>query len=188
MAQEQCPDTGANMPPESQSGDRLESLLISLIELKSSFMEVEARHPALGNDLSSLCGLVISHLERPDTAAAEPVSIAPSNCEDKPLPRSTVSPVPRLIDSCTPQSQPPSRPGPSETNVSISRSVWQTGGLAPKPDNGSRPANLFNRAGGRLIHGIDKAGDGIIFVLEKLASIGDRRGPSVQEEDSAGTC
>ena len=63
MTDRSSSEKGESLPDASLPGpDRLESLLCALIELKSSISLVEQQHPALGNDLSALCDLVLGHL------------------------------------------------------------------------------------------------------------------------------
>ncbi len=137
--------------------DRLESLLCALIELKSNISMVEQQHPSLNNDLSSLCDLVIDHLNRP-------------------------------LETTVSESTPESSNLPDEPKISTSQAVEQmenppvSSGCPPSSELNEMPvikrhpfSSIFDRAGDYLVTGLDKMGDGVIFVFEKLLSPGTRK-------------
>ena len=158
MVQEPSPqETKSSRSHHGQ--DSLESLIISLIELKSNIMRVEDEHPALGNDLSSLCDIVIDHLNRPDDDQ-DPSELSPQCRED---PGSTVS---------EPQCNTPAYDAAVEKES------------PPQKKNGALVV-AFDWAGDHLVHGLDKMGDGVIYVFEKLISLGSQGKKEPPEETAA---
>ena len=112
---------------------RLEPLLRALNRLKSDISGVEAHHPGLGNELSSLCETVIAELN----------SFYSDNEEGQKADRDN------LKVSSDKQAAIPD--------------------LIPRVKHGANPVlSAIDKAGGQLITGLDKAGDGIIFILGKL--------------------
>jgi hypothetical protein len=169
MVQEPSSDTGANLPKARPGQDRLESLVISLIELKSNITRVEDQHPVLGNDLSALCDLVILHLERPDDSLQNkpgPAEETPKPADHQFTPEIRVQVISESVAVSPPCLQTAARQGTD-------------GGTREK---GNRLASIFDRAGDHLVSGLDKMGDGIIFVLEKLISVGSRDKTEASEE------
>ncbi|GEM_PF-446500 len=154
--------------------DRLSSMLSALNQLKSNISRIESKHPALGDELSSLCGQVIEHLNRPDED--EPESVASNDPEETAQPQgapplNAVAPVYHQETDLLP---PPA--GRAQGSAS---SEGRQGGISvdpvtpaagPNPDgHHSNPiAVAFDAAGGHLASGLDKMGDGIIFAFEKL--------------------
>ena len=158
MTQQPSENTGKHLQDTYfPTQDRLESLLCALIELKSNISVVEQQHPSLSKDLSSLCDLVIDHLNRPtDTTPLE----------------------------ITPESNNP----PAQTEISSSKTaeheenLLESSGYPPSSElngmpitNKHRLSSIFDRAGDYLETGLDKMGDGVIFVFEKLLSPGARK-------------
>ncbi|MBN1691574.1 MAG: hypothetical protein JW901_11180 [Dehalococcoidia bacterium] len=140
-------------PAGTPGQDRLESLIHALIELKSNIAVVEQRHPTFSNDLSSLCDIVIEYLRRPE-------------------------------DACPPQSPEPCisfQPEPCRTFDYVPEAIVPDEALAcaaliKAPQEKPNPiAAVFDRAGDGMIKGLDKMGDGIIFIFEKLLSLGPRK-------------
>ncbi|OGO18459.1 MAG: hypothetical protein A2Z02_02305 [Chloroflexi bacterium RBG_16_48_7] len=141
-----------NLPAQ----DRLESLLCALIELKSNISVVEQQHPSLSNDLSSLCDLVIDHLNRPpDTTALEstPESNSPQEQPEISSQEAVHRENPPVSSGCPPSSELSGIPVKNRRGIS----------------------SIFDRAGDYLETGLDKMGDGVIFVFEKLLSPGARK-------------
>jgi hypothetical protein len=171
MVQEPSSNTGANLPQTRPGQDRLESLVISLIELRSNITRVEDQHPVLGNDLSALCDLVIHHLEQP---------------EDN---------FPSQQDPAAETSQPADHQSTPETRMQVAGESFAVSppclptAAHPGIDDGTREkgnrlSSIFDRAGDHLVGGLDKMGDGIIFVLEKLISVGSRDRTDASEENT----
>lgn len=159
---EQHDTTGqGNSPLSSPSGqDRLESLICALMELKSNISLVEQQHPALSNDLSSLCDLAINHLNRPED-----------------VPAMTVQPSTDL------QPQPLAAAAPGMGQESKTGCILNGTG----PDE--RPAkrknfllSILDWAGDGMVNGLDKMGDGVIFVFEKLLSLGPQKKTGASED------
>ena len=158
MTEQPPANTGKSLPDTYLPGqDRLESLLCALIELKSNISVVEQQHPSLSNDLSSLCDLVIEHLNRP-------------------------------TDTTPLESTPESNNQPEQTEISSSKTAEHKGnppessGYPPSSELNGMPkinrhplSSIFDRAGDYLETGLDKMGDGVIFVFEKLLSPGARK-------------
>jgi hypothetical protein len=139
----------------------LESLICALIELKSNISIVEQQHPALSNDLSSLCDIVLAHLNRSDAG---------------PLPQLPIMGAETL--HCPPATPfVPSLPAPEdvENHVSAHESSPQ--------QHTNRLNSIFDRLGDYLITGLDKMGDGVIFTFEKLLSLGSQK-KTGSDEDS----
>jgi hypothetical protein len=160
---DQPTDRPGNPPPDAaRSGeDRLESLICALIELKSNISIVEQQHPSLSNDLSSLCDIVIAHLNRSDGSAlpGEQSQAGEGEMQCPPAGR-TAKPLPAPKDI--------------ENLLSADESI---------PNRRANPINsLFDRAGDHLINGLDKMGDGVIYVFEKLLSLGSQKKPGPDEE------
>jgi hypothetical protein len=158
MTQQPPLDTGEHLQDTYLPGqDRLESLLCALIELKANISLVEQQHPALSNDLSSLCGLAIEHLNRPlDRSELEsmPESGSPPHQIEIPL-------------SQTPE---------QKNDLPGSSGCPQSSELNSTPLRNSNPlSSMFDRAGDYLVAGLDKMGDGVIFVFERLLSAGARK-------------
>jgi hypothetical protein len=150
--------------PPDQVEDPIEALLSALHQLKANISRVEENHPRLRKDMSELCDLVITHLTRPveDQIAAVLEGPTLTTCEEtaeveEPV---TVDPlisryVEYLHHSHSPGYEPPDNPPPPASFNSFSKAVDTTGN--------------------HLVKGLDKMGDGIIFVLEKLLSIGNSK-------------
>jgi hypothetical protein len=158
MTQQPSSNTGKHLQDTNLPGrDRLESLLCALIELKSNISVVEQEHPSLSNDLSSLCDLVIDHLNRPpDTTPLEST------------PESNNPPEQHEISS--------SLAAGHEENPPVSSGCPPSSKLNVIPiTNKHALSSIFDRAGDYLETGLDKMGDGVIFVFEKLLSPGARK-------------
>jgi hypothetical protein len=189
MAQEPTPDKCVELPKVGTGHDPLENLVVSLIELKSNIARVEEQHPSLGNDLSGLCDLVIDHLKRPEdsqpgAAKQSPATPAPIISKDafgRPQQRGCASlpqlkqeplPLPLMLEPPLQIICDPADPlYAAEYTLQLGTETSDTATSANKVDMGS-PA--FDLAGDRLTNGLYKVGDGIIFVLEKILSIGSR--------------
>jgi hypothetical protein len=159
---DQPTDRTGNPPPDTaHSGeDRLESLICALIELKSNISIVEQQHPALSNDLSSLCDIAIAHLNRPD-GGRPPQSPAAGG----------------ETSQCTP-TEPVSAPPPGPKDVKNTVPVYES-----TPNQHTNSFNsIFDRVGDHLITGLDKMGDGVIYVFEKLLSPGSQKKPGSNED------
>jgi len=167
MTQQPSLNTGKHLQDTNLPGqDRLESLLCALIELKSNITIVEQQHPSLNNDLSSLCDLVIDHLNRPLDTIPQESAPECNNPPDQPEIASSQAAEheenPPELSSCPPSSE-----------------------LNGIPLLNRNPlATIFDRAGDYLVTGLDKMGDGVIFVFEKLLSPGTRR-KTESTEDTA---
>jgi hypothetical protein len=162
MAQEQSATAGTGPLSTVPGQNRLESLVISLIELKSSIVRVEDQHPVLGNDLSALCDLVIEHLNRPED----------DQLETKTGQQSPVTSAPGLL---------------SPDRAEIPQSAFAQSAARPSSPygkNSNRLVRAFDSLGGHLVYGLDKMGDGIIYVLEKLISAGGQDKAEPPEESS----
>ena len=138
--------------PSLPAQDRLESLICALIELKSNISAVEQQHPALSNDLSSICDLVLDHLNRPaDTltiAGSQPLSLP----QEQPA-----SPASIILDQND-------NPAPVLDLDTLNRKT-------PVGDS-NLLALICNRLGDYMENGLDKMGDGVIFAFDKLLSLG----------------
>lgn len=145
--------------------DRLESLICALIELKSNIKLVEEQHPALGNDLSSLCDLAISHLSQPgDTPPEQPA-----------LPRSQQEPAGVTADQCLDLINRPAQ---------INYKAMPEQGTSRKKDF---IISVFDKAGDCMVSGLDRMGDGIIFAFEKLLSLAPQKKPRDSEDTAQAT-
>lgn len=132
------PPASADISASSQqtmASQKLEHLLSALNRLKSDISGVEARHPGLGSELSSLCDTVIADLNS-------------LNYRD-------------LAGQIT-----------DRDNLSITSERQATvPALIPVVKHGTNPIiSAVDKAGSYLITGLDKTGDGIIFVLEKITA------------------
>ncbi|MBN1376178.1 MAG: hypothetical protein JXA01_08495 [Dehalococcoidia bacterium] len=141
-------------PAGNTGQDRLESLISALIELRSNIAGVEQSHPSFSNDLSSLCDTVIEHLCRPEEAAPlqdlQPCgSLQPGLCNSPYL-----ETLPEKVTTNPPDHA--ALPAASQSKPNFL-------------------AAIFDRAGDGMIKGLDKMGDGVIFVFEKLLSLGPRK-------------
>lgn len=167
MTQQPSLNTGKHLQDTNLPGqDRLESLLCALIELKSNISIVEQQHPSLNNDLSSLCDLVIDHLNRPMDTAPQESTLESTNPPDQP----------EISSSHTAE---------HEENPLGSSGCPPSSELNGIPLLKRNPlSSIFDRAGDYLVTGLDKMGDGVIFVFEKLLSPGARR-KTESPEDSA---
>jgi hypothetical protein len=147
--------------PSLPAQDRLESLICALIELKSNISAVEQRHPAFSNDLSSICDLVLDHLNRPgDTlTAVDPQSC--SNPQDQ-----TDSPASSEIDQNNRPAVVLDHTASNETPIKKS----------------SLLALICDRAGDYMENGLDKMGDGVIFAFGKLLSLGPQKKSGANED------
>jgi hypothetical protein len=145
--------------PSQPAQDRLESLICALIELKSNISTVEQQHPALSNDLSSICDLVLDHLNRPI---------------DTPIAKDSLQ--------IEPQQQPDS-PASIEVNQDTSpAAVLDQAALKeiPAQDN-NLLTSICNRLGDYMENGLDKMGDGVIFAFDKLLSLGHQKKSGTDE-------
>jgi hypothetical protein len=132
---EQPPISAAKTPtgrPDLNSL-RPEHLLSALNRLKSDISGVEARHPGLGSELSSLCEMAIAELDSRDSRRED----ARQAGRDNP----GVATV-----------EPADMPELAPTDRHKSNAV----------------VSAIDKAGSHLITGLEKTGDGIIFVLGKL--------------------
>ena len=116
--------------PASQ---KLEHLLSALNQLKSDISGVEARHPAFGSELSSLCDTIIADLNSLNTQNSVGQQDDPGYLN---VSLDNETPAPELIPTAKHDTNP---------------LLW-----------------AIDKAGSHLITGLDKTGDGIIFLLEKL--------------------
>jgi hypothetical protein len=167
MTQQPSLNTGKHLQDTDLPGqDRLESLLCALIELKSNITIVEQQHPSLNNDLSSLCDLVIDHLNRPMDTTPKESTLESNNPPDQP----------EIASSQTAEHEenPPGSPGCPPSH--------ELNGIPMLTRNPL--TSIFDRAGDYLVTGLDKMGDGVIFVFEKLLSPSARRRTD-STEDSA---
>lgn len=160
---DQPADRPGNPPPEAvHSGeDRLESLICALIELKSNISIVEQQHPALSNDLSSLCDIVIAHLNRSDAS---------------PLPQPLAEEG--EASQCPPAEITAARLQAPKDLENLISAYESTPHQHPNPLN-----SIFDRMGDHLITGLDKMGDGVIYAFEKLLSLGSQK-KTGSDEDS----
>jgi hypothetical protein len=155
-------DKTCNLPDQSlPAQDRLESLICALIELKSNIAAVEQQHPALSNDLSSICDLVLDHLNRPVDAipAADSAYI-------------------------NPQQQQPDSPASSKTDQNDSfAAILDHTTLKKIPGKESNLLALIcNKVGDYMENGLDKMGDGVIFAFDKLLSLGPQKKSGTDED------
>lgn len=112
---------------------RPEHLLSALNRLKSDISSVEARHPGLGSELSSICEMAIAELNSRDAHREDARQASRDNPD---------------VATVEPADMPES---------------------APTDRHKSNPVvSAIDKAGSHLITGLDKTGDGIIFVLGKL--------------------
>ena len=175
MIPELSPDGGEiSVDPLALSEDRLEQLILALNELKTGIRNVEERHPSLRDDLSSLCDLAIRHLTR--TGPDEPLPIEPE--------------PPNVPIAAQPEDQPTVV---AETLSSVFEANHLDAGVdattAPTQATRTRPglaASPFDHAADGLAGGFDKMGDGIIFVIEKILSIGSRKKPPQNKPTQTG--
>jgi hypothetical protein len=147
--------------PSLPAQDRLESLICALIELKSNISAVEQQHPALSNDLSSICDLVLDHLNRPlDTvtiAVSQPLSILQDQPDNK---------VSFKID---------------QNNSPAALSDYTAFKKTPV-ENTNLLALICNKLGDYMENGLDKMGDGVIFAIDKLLSLGHQKKSGANED------
>jgi len=129
---------------------RIDFILSALREFKTRLSAIEAEHPFLHNDFSSACDDAISCL-------ISPVS----------LPENTSMP------SC----------GEPEDGFKFDeRELYDSlvkGKALEPPANQRHPNHVvhaLDRAGGYLVLGLDKMGDGIIIVFESLLKLGNPGG------------
>jgi hypothetical protein len=138
--------------------NRLENFLSALFELKYNISHIEKKYPFLGTELSSLCEDTISRLSRPCTSEMPPVVMEaslplPVEAADIPFPMASAAEMP----VSTLQAGPP---------------------VIERPMTAARTNNpvaySLDAAGGILVSGLDKMGDGIILAFEKLLSLGPK--------------
>jgi hypothetical protein len=151
-----------------QSEDPVESLLSALQQLKANISRVEESHPHLRKDLSELCDLVITHLARPVEEQISTVLEGPAlaSCDESADLTETPPEVDPLISryleylhrSHTPGYEPPDNPP-----------------MPPEPAVANPFSTAVDTTGNHLIKALDNMGDGIIFVFERLLSLGDRK-------------
>jgi len=203
MTDQSSSNKGERLPGTSLPGqDKLESLLCALIELKSNISLVEQQHPALGNDLSALCDLVLDHLNRSEeltmSPRAQPELISShshpdgGNLPDNPTgPASTCADkelVPLIRESDTSvnreMQEMPSQDRAGSFNVPPDdHRTYQEPGSQETHRKDNILSSIFDRAGDRLVTGLDKMGDGVIFVFEKLLSLSAQKKTEPTEDD-----
>jgi hypothetical protein len=152
--------------PPDQVEDPVEALLSAVQQLKANISRVEENHPRLRQDMSELCDLVITHLTRPVEEQIADVMEGPTltTCEETAKLEEPVTDDPlisRYLEflhrSHSPGYEPPDSPPTPPTVNPFSKAVDITGN--------------------HLVRGLDKMGDGIIIVFEKLLSLGNRKPP-----------
>ena len=161
--------------PPDQVEDPIETLLSALDRLKEDISRVEENHPHLRKDMSELCDLVITHLKRPVEEQIAEVLEAPtlSTCEETAKLDEPVTDDPLISHyleylhrSHSPGYEPPDSPAPLQPPSVV---------------------NPFSKgadtAGNHVVRALDSMGDGIIFVFEKLLSLGARNGKVKRDED-----
>ena len=176
MEQEFQPDLedSALCPPDKVE-DPIESLLSALHQLKANISSVEEDHPRLRKDMSELCDLVITHLTRPVEEQIADVLEGPtlSTCEETAELEEPVTDDPLISHyleylhrSHSPGYEPPDTPPPPPQSTAV---------------------NPFSKAvdttGNHLVWGLDRMGDGIVFVIEKLLSLGAVKEKTKRDED-----
>jgi hypothetical protein len=154
-------------PGSCIADDRRENFRSAVFELKYNICHIEKKYPFLGTELSSMCEDTISRLSWPSPADILPVNNQPSS-------------LPVLIEnSAQPDSVPAGIPAPVEQSLpsAVEVSPHVTG-------SGNPVAYGLDAAGGVLVKGLDKMGDGIIIAFEKLLSLGpkSRKQPPVMEK------
>lgn len=164
-------EDSAVCPPDQE--DPIEALLSALHQLRSNISRVEENHPRLRKDMSELCDLVITHLSRPleEQIATVLESPALTTCEEAAEPEEPPAEDPlisRYLEylhrSHSPGYEPPDEPPPSPST-----------GLPTLAGNPFSTA--VDSSGNYLIRALDRMGDGIIFAMEKLLSLGNRKPP-----------
>lgn len=143
-----------DLPVASPENDRLETFRAAVFELNYNISHIEKKYPFLGTELSSICQATISRLASPSaTEITQPVVEMP----------------------CTHRIEEP---------VSIDHAGLHGNDIPVAAANaGNRVAYSIDAAGGFLVTGLDKMGDGIIMVFAKLLSLGarDRKQPPAIE-------
>ncbi|MGA2367146.1 MAG: hypothetical protein ABSF74_01025 [Dehalococcoidia bacterium] len=153
--------------PPDQVEDPVEALLSALHQLKANISRVEENHPRLRKDLSELCDLVITHVNRPVEEQIAEVLEGPtlSTCEETAKLEEPVTDDPLISHyleylhrSHSPGYEPPDNPP-----------------CPPQPAAVNPFSKTVDTTGNNLIRGLDRMGDGIIFVFEKLLWPGNRK-------------
>lgn len=155
-------------PDACAGNDRLENFRSALFELKYNISHIEKKYPFLGTELSSMCEDTISRLSWPSSLEISPTAMEPAS-------------LPLLSEN---DAVAPPDTAPGEMPVSIEQSLPPVIESTPVlTGNGNRVAYSLDAAGGILVKGLDKMGDGIIIAFEKLLSLGPRgrKQPPVME-------
>jgi hypothetical protein len=145
-------------PEACAENDRLENFRSAVFELKYTISHIEKKYPFLGNELSSLCEETISRLSWPADAGISPEAMGPASL-----------PPPAAAADITAHA--------ASAEVPLTAEAPALPVIEVKPvlnNNGNRVAYSLDAAGGILVKGLDKMGDGIIIVFEKLLSLGTR--------------
>jgi hypothetical protein len=157
-----------DIPEACAEDDRLENFRSALFELKYNISHIEKKYPFLGTELSSLCEETITRLPWPSSTEMSSVEMETASL-----------PLPVAAGDIA---------VPDAPAVEVTFSVGPSGPpvieVTPGPNNnGNRVAYSIDAAGGILVKGLDKMGDGIIMAFEKLLSLGpkSRKEPPVME-------
>lgn len=129
--------------------DRIDFFFSALQELRTKLSVIEAEHPFLHNDFSSVCDDAISRL---NTAESSQENISAYHREEQ----KAVT----LLDAMEPRGYPANDIAiePMLTHPRINPVV-----------------SAIDRAGGYLVFCLDKMGDGIIIAFESLLKLGNGR-------------
>lgn len=139
--------------------DRLDNFVSALFELKYNIASVEKKHSFLGSELSAMCEQAISQLTLPAEGSELPVVMETATLS---MPKMPAEPV-LTLDNPPDTSMPTGQPDPLSSHT-------------PSPaGNRKHPvAGSLDTAGDFIITGLDKMGDGIILIFEKLLALGSR--------------
>lgn len=144
-----------NIDPAAQ--DRLENFLSALFELKYNISNIEKKYPFLGSELSSLCDQALSQLS--DIAAGKDQSTPGQSDEVQEI----------IAENTNPKSQEisPECPFPSQIFSSVEETT--------RAHRVCRRTNPFvywlDLTGGYLVTALDRMGDFIISIMEKILSV-----------------
>jgi hypothetical protein len=199
MVQE-TPINAGDQQENAPEADSVDTLISALQELRTNISRVEEQHPLLRNDLSSLCDLVIEHLNRPekDIRALFKTKLQDNGSE---VNTKIIRELEAVIQNLPLESNNNTIPLQKNDNVNYNEdTVHITDMVSDMPRDSIEPSkppdikrdtpinafstavpnnkpltNAFDKAGDGLLASLDKMGDGIIFIFEKLLSLGSKK-------------
>jgi hypothetical protein len=130
--------------------ERIDFFLAALQEFRTRLSAIETQHPFLRHDFSSACDDAISRLS---SAESLPENISPPSCEEPPGGFKFDDAA--LCDY-------------------VAHEIARELPLAQTRNN--PVVNTLDRAGGYLVLGLDKMGDGIIMAFESILKLGNPGG------------